>query len=409
MESLFVLFSSLAIYFLLKDNPPTRKSVMMSGLLLGLASLTRVTGVLLLAAFLLYLLTHKVLPDSKTRIYLSTILVSCVLVLSIPYYGRQLYDFGTVEIVGRILPAREEAVSLDSLLYRVEIGTDIGDSTVQKEDIHYTPWFRLIGTYYEFWGIWGGAVNILFRERVLNLNPFVVLLGFTLPTIFLTYLHILGGLSLGWNQRNKLLHLCVALIFFAFFTVAISSILTYGTVDASMGYRKPLITVAPILAIYGGRGMAKILERIKEHVFIHSSIRFVTVISLGVLLLAVCFQGIYMRERYETRLLKGANWIKENTDREAIILTSRSLEIAYLSRRRTMTLVLVAPRALDESTLLQYKVSHILIPTKEFSQRESLDPYLRRFLDLQQNGTLREVYRDPDVIIFEVVFPVGSM
>ena len=403
MESLFVLFVTISIYFLLRDNRLGKESVILSGLSLGLACLTRVTGFLLLGAILLYLFTCRKFQTLSTRVGLSAIFVCCVLVLSGPYYGKQLYESGDVVTIGRIFPPHEEVVSLDSLLYRVEIQEEISTYEIQKKNIHFVPWFRLVGTYYEFWGIWSGAVNVLFRGGILSLNPFVVLFGFTLATLYLTYFHIYGALTLGKIERSSLLHLSTVFVFFSFFAVVVSSTLAYGYVSDSMGYRKPLIAVAPILAIYAGCGMAKFLERIKKNGIFHWSIRLATLISVGMLLLAVCLEGIYMRERYETSLLEGANWIRENTNKEVVVLTSRSLEIAYLTRRRTMALLLLGPQTINEETLLQHGVSHILIPIKEFSQREDLNPFLERFSTLQQEGVLREVYRDTDVFILEVV------
>ena len=53
-----MLFVTLAIFFLLKEDPPTRKTAILSGLWLGAASLTRVTGFLLLIAFVLHIFVH---------------------------------------------------------------------------------------------------------------------------------------------------------------------------------------------------------------------------------------------------------------------------------------------------------------------------------------------------------------
>ena len=400
MESLFVLFVTLAIYFLIRDDPPTGKSAALSGLALGLASLTRVTGLLLIIIIVVYLLTRRRLLTSSTRLGLSVLIVSCALIVSGPYYGRELYEFGSVEMIGQVFPPREEPISLDSLLYQVEVTAE--RSEVQYQDMHYNPWFRIIGTYFEFWGIWGGAVNVLFRTGVLGF-PLLVLTGFTVITLFLTYFHLYGGITLKGKQEYVLLHLCVFLLFSVFFAYVAIQSLRQGFISVSMGYRKPLITVAPILAIYGGHGVDRVIKRLGGKRFPRVLIESAVVASLLILLLAVGFEGFYMRERYEITLLGAAGWIKQNVSKAGVIITTRSLEIAYLADRRTVSLSLVAPQAVNRDLFETHSISHVLIPVKELAQNRSLDPYMRRFQILEDEGVLREVYRDSRAFVLEIV------
>ena len=400
MESLFVLFATLAIYFLLKDNPPTQRSTILSGLSLGLASLTRITGFLLLIAIVAYLLTHGNSLTRLTRLRLSALSVCCVLLVAGPYYGRQLYEVGSVEMIGQVLPPREKKISLDSLLYQVEIRAK--RSGVQYRDPHYTPWSRIIGTYFEFWGVWGGAVDVLFREGVLDL-PLLVLTGFTVITLFLTSFHLYGILTLKGKQQYALLHLYVFILFSVFFATIAIQYFQQGFVSASIGYRKPLITVAPILAIYGGYGLNRVIRKLEGRKLPRVLTSSVVIGSLLILLLAVGFEGLYMRERYETTIIGAARWIKENTSKAGAILTTRSLEIAYLADRKTVSLSLVASGAVNKNLFETYSISHVLIPIKEFAQNRSLDPYAERFKMLEDEGALREVYRDSGAFVLEIV------
>ena len=399
MESLFVLFVTIAIYFLIKDNSPTKKSVILSGLSLGLASITRVTGFLLLATFLLYLFTRWNLLVRSKRVSLLVLLICCVLIVSSPYYGRQLYETGAVEMIGQVFPPREGLVFLDTLLYRETIVTETAQ--VQSQSIHFNPWFRMAGTYFEFWGIWGGAVDVLFRIGAFGF-PLLVLIGFAIITLFLTFFHLYGSITLKGKQEYVLLHLCVLSLFSVFLTYVTVLSLQQGFICFSMGYRKPLITVAPVLAIYGGYGLDRIIKKMEGKRYARGIIKFTVAASLLVLLIAVVFEGVYMRERYETSLLGAAGWLKQGTDKGGTVLTIRSLEIAYLAGRRTVALSLIAPNTVDRALFETYSISHVLIPT-DFAQERTSNPYMGRFRILENEGVLREVYRDSGAFILEFV------
>ena len=399
MESLFLLFVTLAIYFFIRDDLPTRRSIVLCGLSLGLASLTRITGFLLLVILSTYLLLFRNLLTQSTRLRFTLILVSCVLVMTAPYYGRQLWEFGSIEVIGQILPPREKPVSLDSFLYRGEIVAE--KSGIQYQDPHYTPMVRLIGTYFEFWGVWGGAVNVLFRTGVLGF-PTVILTGFIIITLLITFFHLYGGLTLRGRQEYFLLHICVAVLLLVFFaTITVQSV-QQGFVSASMGYRKPLIMVAPILAIYGGHGLNQVTKKLEGKSQASRLLKYVVVMSLLFLVLAVGFEGFYMRERYETALTGAAGWLKHNRSKDGAVLTTRSLETAYLADRRTISLSLISVEALDSDLFETHSISHVLIPIKEFTQNSSLDPYMERFQILREEGVLEEVYRDSGAFILEV-------
>jgi len=110
-----------------------------------------------------------------------------------------------------------------------------------------------------------------------------------------------------------------------------------------------------------------------------------------------------MRVRYQESLIDGVSWLKQNTPKDAVVLTPRPLEVAYLSGRRTMSMFLVQSSAIDKDLLIDHNVSHILIPWRGMTEEARMTPYIHEFEALKNIGFLKESYRDPHVLIWKVV------
>ena len=405
MEGLFVFLVSLSLYFLVRDNSkPRETSYILCGIALGLASLTRQTGLLVAAIMALFILFDNRIRSRTGRLKSVFLMILGLSVIAGPWYIDQLYRFGTIDLFGQIFPAHEPAtITLDTLLYRVDIYAPRSSIGTNEPTTYYQPWFRLIGTYYEFWGVWGGAFDVLLRVRIPFFDPSLLLLGFTVVTLFLSLLHVLGVFKSIRNNRAGILHLLAISTFSVFLFVIFAQWIEYGSVSPSLGYRKPLITIAPVLAIYGGEGWKRLLEIAEETKHRHASKLLIMTVSvcLVLCLAGLCFEGNFMRERYQERLLSAAQWIKHNTLKDAVVLTSRDLEIAYLTGRRTMAMYLVQASAIDQDLLIRHNVSYIFIPSDELTQDARLGPYVQRFSILKNMGFLEEAYRDSFGVILK--------
>ncbi len=404
MEGMFIFFVSLALFYIVRhDAEPSDASYGLCGLALGLASLTRQTGLFVVAVLALFtLLFEPRLKSPSKRIKATLLILIGTVLLAGPWYIDQLYQFGTIGYFGQLLPAHEEPVTLDSLLYRVEVHAQ--RSSIEQTSISSSPWFKLIETYYEFWGVWGGAFDVLLRFRMPLLSPWLLLGGFTATTLFLSSIHMFGMLASKGDNRIGILHLLTASAIILFLGVIVSQLIEDGSIGPSLGYRKPLIVIAPILAIYGGRGVEALSEIIIERKSARVNKQFLAAICISFLLCLVglCFEGYFMRERYQERLLGGATWLRQNTPKNAVVLTPRALEIAYLAGRRTMAMYLVRADAITQGLMIDHEVSYILIPQSDPTQPSYLDEYTKRIRDLQSKGLLEESYQDSYVLILKV-------
>ena len=404
MEGLFLFLVSLSLYFLVKDDSePPVSSYGFCGLTLGLASLTRQTGLLVVAVLVLFTLFYSRTSSRVKRLKATLILLGGAFIIAGPWYLDQLQQFGSFG-AGQILPVSTtvDPLSLDSLIYRVDVqaprSVGAGDPS-----IYYQPWFRIIGIYYEFWGIWGGAFSVLLHIQIPLFDPLLLLIGFSIVTLFLSIFYVLGVISSIRKGRATILHLLTISTFLIFLLLIIRRWVEYGDIHPSLGYRKPLIVIAPILAIYGGRGLQRFLEIGRKVRYRHTSKLLLTAvfISLFLCLSGLCLEGVFMREKYQERLLGGIHWIEQNTSEDAVILTPRALEIAYLSGRRTMAMYLVQASAINQEILLNHNVSYILIPKEDPARDAYLNSYIQRFHLLQHIGFLEETYQDSFVLIFK--------
>jgi hypothetical protein len=220
----------------------------------------------------------------------------------------------------------------------------------------------------------------------------------------MSFFHLYGAISMRKEKETRFLYALLLTHLVVYFAIQAKYILDLG-IAANLSYRKPLIGLAPVLAIFGGYGVGRFLNLDQWPILGIKHKRAVLCGIVSILLLfrsGVAYQSYFMRNRYYTQLKGASSWIRTHTGEGAVILSSRSMEIAYLTQRRTLTLTLLAPDSIGLSILEKYNVSHILIPYADSMQMAQLQPYAEQILRLEKNESIEIVYKDEFVVVWEI-------
>lgn len=395
-EVFFTFWVSLCLLLFIQvlDDANLGRSIML-GISIGFAGLSKQLGPILFLVFpasLVFFNPNKV-SRSVRRVFLALLIGA--LILS-PFYLRSLLEFGT------LVP--EEELGLRALMIDGKMDLDLGDRMVffSTEPKSIRVFMRVVGTYYEYWGIVDGKITT--APVAIRGIPVVLIwlsvLAYGILALYPTILHIIG-IWRSWKQKEaRILHLLLAILL-----VGYAYLFLTGEDISTVGFRKPLFPAISGLSIFAAIGLVDYqtwLNKIPKKHSLKSKLRFVPIaICFMVFVTVVVVESVYLRQRY-ARLTDGAEWLRINTDLDAVVLTSRPSEIAYYSGRVTVDMKELRADRFTVETFEKYRIRYILIPDED-TDTSTMSMKMQIIRMLEDQGVLRTVYQTAYARIWKLI------
>ncbi len=356
-------FSILATYMILNQN--TYKKSILTGIILSLSFFTKQTGLFLIAGFIIFefIMYYKKRNIKILKMIMLTLIVSLSLCSLFLIRNIMLYNYPYIHFLNLFFEAPEAVTA----------------------------------------GAWEEVTGIMLSIPLLTYMDYASNIG--------TIVFVLGIFSLSWiliykeTKKELLISLILSALFLILYYI-------YYILELGIAEPRNIFTIFPHLSLLAGFFVFKVKEKHKYLI-----ITLFTILILSLYTSITIATRTSSSQRYPDDYIQAMEWLKKNTDKDSIILTTYGGSLKYYAERNNVWLIRELPEVMSTSNttyiyeiMKKYNVSYILIWRgvlfEKFAIPESnlMGVFTYNFLDtIKDNEHFETVYQNENNVIFEVV------